>query len=100
MLSQVPYFSRSNIMFLDVQSAYSQQMITNLRMLQCTVQFRLICHPYVTVTCLMKFTFHHLGWKAVTRSKFHQSGLVVSPFWPCLGEICGSDMLLEPKPPF
>ena len=26
-----------------------------------TVQFQSICHPYVTVTCLMKFSFCHLA---------------------------------------
>jgi len=39
-----------------------------------TVQFQSICHPYVTVTCLTKFLFHHFGWRAVTMEKFHQIG--------------------------
>jgi hypothetical protein len=39
-----------------------------------TVQFQSIHHSYVTVTHLMKFLFHHFGWRAVTMAKFHQIG--------------------------
>jgi hypothetical protein len=39
-----------------------------------TVQFWSICHPYVTVTHLTKFSFRHLVWRAMTTAKFHQIG--------------------------
>jgi hypothetical protein len=38
-----------------------------------TVQFWSICHPYVTVTCLTKFSFCQPGRQAVTTVKFRQT---------------------------
>ena len=43
-----------------------------------TVQFRSICHPYVTVTHLTKFSFRHLTRRAVTRSKFRQMAQILA----------------------
>jgi hypothetical protein len=37
-----------------------------------TVGFQSNRHPSMTMTCLMKFWFCHLAWRAVTSTKFHQ----------------------------
>jgi len=39
-----------------------------------TVQFQSICYPCVTVACLTKFSFCHLGSRGATSAKFRQFG--------------------------
>jgi len=46
----------------------------------CTVQFRSIRHPLVTVTRLTKLSFRHLALEAMTGSEFRQVRLGISIF--------------------
>ena len=49
-----------------------------------TVEFKSNRHPSVTVTHLMKFSFHHSTLEAVIWPKFRQLQLLSCTFWRCL----------------
>ena len=57
---------------------YVVAVSTSGKQIRYTVQFRSICHPYVTVTHLTKFSFRHLARRAVTRSKFRQMAQILT----------------------